>query len=153
MRSANAQWLEVLNTLVNCENIVAPRGKSSRELLGYQTRIQMENPVVTIMSRDLGYRFMCAEAAWILSGDSRVLSIAPFAKAISDFSDDGQLFFGAYGPKIVQQLPYVMRNLKDDLHSRQAVINIWRESPMRSKDIPCTLSLQWIVRELSLIHI
>ncbi|HKJ87618.1 MAG TPA: thymidylate synthase, partial [Gammaproteobacteria bacterium] len=58
----------------------------------------------------------------------------------------GETFFGAYGPKVRDQLPHVISTLCQDPDSRQAVINIWRESPPRSRDIPCTLSAQWLVR-------
>jgi thymidylate synthase len=89
---------------------------------------------------------MCAEAAWILSGDNRVETISPYSKLIHYYSDDGSVFFGAYGPKIVRQLPYVIRTLIQDKDSRQAVINIWRESPPITKDPPCTLNCHFMIR-------
>jgi thymidylate synthase len=94
---------------------------------------------------------MAAEAAWILEGRNDVETIAPYSKAISNFSDDGVSFFGAYGPKVVNQIDYCVDALYRDQFSRQAVINIWRENPPATKDVPCTLSLQFIVRH-SIIH-
>lgn len=106
----------------------------------------MSHPVMGVQERGLGYKFMAAEAAWILSGDNRVATIAQYSKQISRFSDDGEFFFGAYGPKIRDQLPYIMQTLARDVDSRQAVINIWREQPRQTKDVPCTISLQWLIR-------
>jgi thymidylate synthase len=63
------------------------------------------------------------------------------------FSDDSIVMRGAYGPKIIDQLGYVVDAIEHDKDSRQAVINIWRERPGPSKDIPCTTSLQFIVRK------
>ena len=117
------------------------------EIVGHRTRIRMETPVVNNPERKLGFKFMAAEAHWILTGDYRVETIAPYSKAISRFSDDGKIFFGAYGPKISNQCLYVAKKLIEDPHSRQAVINIWRENPPETKDVPCTLSLQFLYRD------
>lgn len=118
-----------------------------KEIVGAKSVVNMNYPTVTIPERGVGYKFMAAEAWWILSGRCDVDGIAPFSKEISKFSDDGSTFFGAYGPKVVQQLQYVVNTLKRDRDSRQAVINIWRENPPMSKDIPCTLSAQFLIRE------
>jgi thymidylate synthase len=106
----------------------------------------MNRCILTCPGRKLGYRFQAAEAWWILSGDDRVESIAPYSKTITQFSDDGKVFFGAYGPKVVNQLSYVVAKLDQDPQSRQAVINIWREDPPATRDYPCTLSLQLLMR-------
>lgn len=118
----------------------------TKELISYRRTFDMSFPVVTIDRRKLGYKFMCAEAAWILSGDDRVETIAPYSKEISRFSDDGVKFFGAYGPKITGQLWYVVDTLVRDRTSRQAVINFWRENPKITKDVPCTVNLQFLIR-------
>lgn len=125
---------------------VSPRAMGTREIIGFQSKIDMNFPVITCPTRDLGYRFMFAEAAWILSGDDRVETITKYSKDIASFSDDGVTFFGAYGPKIAAQMPYVVKALHDNPDTRQAVLNIWRESPAASKDIPCTLSAQFLIR-------
>jgi len=146
-------WKKALLDLMHSGVRVSPmsagaawRGRENRELIGYQTVIPMEHPVVISPARKLGYKFMCAEAAWILSGDNRVATIAPYAKAIKELSDDGRRYFGAYGPKFVDQLSFVVDTLIKDPASRQAVVNIWREQPRPSKDTPCTLSWQFLIR-------
>lgn len=118
----------------------------TKELIAYRRTFDMRFPIVTIDHRNLGYRFLCAEAAWILSGDDRVATIAPYSKHISQFSDDGITFHGAYGLKIRDQLDFVISTLINDRTSRQAVINIWRENPPRTKDVPCTINLQFLIR-------
>lgn len=107
----------------------------------------MYAPVVTVAARKLGYKFMAAEAAWILTGDNRVATIAPYSSRIREFSDDGVRFFGAYGPPVRDQLGHVIRALRDDDMSRQAVLTIWRPNPPQTKDVPCTVALQWMIRE------
>ena len=152
MLSTNSQWLQTIETCLTQGTIASPRGKRIKELIGYQTSIPMEWPVLTVKERKLGYKFMAAEAAWILSGDNRVNSIAPYSKAISNFSDDGYFFNGAYGPMIRDQMHSVIAALNDDPDTRQAVLTIWRPNSAKSKDIPCTVSVQFLIRD-GLLHV
>lgn len=141
----NIEWRNLLaGILLGWES--APRGMLIKEKLANQTTIDMHWPCVTVPERKISRKFQFAEAAWILSGDNRVSSIAPYNKNISPYADDGQRYFGAYGPKIVDQLPYVVAKLMQDSDSRQAVINIWRENPPVTKDVPCTISMQFLIR-------
>ena len=146
MNTTNMQWQRLLHDVMNYGHQSSPRGQKTMELLGYKSMIDMTQPVITIKERKLGYKFMAAEAAWILSGDNRVSTIAPYSKAISNFSDDGILFFGAYGPRIRDQLGHVVKALSEDHDSRQAVITIWRPNPRAAKAIPCTISCQFMIR-------
>jgi len=106
----------------------------------------MTKPIVTVLERKLLYKFLAGEAWWLISGSNSVCDIAPYNKHISQFSDNGITFFGAYGPKWITQRKYIVKSLMDD-NSRQAVFTIWRESPPPSKDIPCTISIQFLLRD------
>lgn len=142
----NKVWCNLLSDIMTKGSIVGPRGKNTKEIIAHQTKIDMNQPVLSVVARKMGYRFMCAEAWWILSGHNRVDLIKPYSKDISNFSDNGITFAGAYGPKIVDQLQYVVECFEQDIESRQAVEIIWRENPRKSKDIPCTISVQFIIR-------
>jgi thymidylate synthase len=144
--TANDCWLNLVNTVLSTGTAVAPRGKSCTELVSIQTRFPMRKPIVLNTHRDLGYKFLFAEAHWILSGDDRVETIAPFSSRIAQFSDDGETFFGAYGPRLSEQSYYLLNKLRQDKDTRQAVVTIWQESPWDSKDIPCTISVQFLIR-------
>lgn len=123
------------------------RGFNTLELLASQIVVPMMDPILRLKSRKLNYKFMFAEALWIITGRNDVDFFTGVMENIKRFSDDGAYFNGAYGPKIVDQLPYITSCFKEDIFTRQAVINIWREKPGKSKDIPCTLSLQFLIRE------
>jgi thymidylate synthase len=123
------------------------RGYKTKELIANMSEINMNFPLVTCLERKLGYRFAIAEAIHIITGSNRVDDLKPYSAIIDKFSDDKVHFFGAYGPKIVDQIEYIGRTFKKDVFSRQAVINIWREKPAVSNDIPCTLSLQFLIRQ------
>lgn len=142
----NDVWIETLKQLIEHGRDVKPRGMCTKEF-SKTTVVHMAMPVLTVKKRKLGYKFMAAEAHWILTGNNRVKDIAPYSKAISKYSDNGYTFFGAYGPKFVDQIDHVLNTLSDDKDSRQAVINIWREKPPKTKDVPCTLNLQWTIRD------
>jgi thymidylate synthase len=146
VNTTNMNWQGLLHFVMTNGHESSPRGQKTKELLGLKSLINMTQPVINIKERKLGYKFMAAEAAWIMSGDNRVSTIQPFSKAIGNFSDDGILFFGAYGPKVRDQLGHVLQSLIADSDSRQAVLTIWRSNPRASKDIPCTISCQFMIR-------
>lgn len=147
---ADAEWLRALEYVFRYGTVSKPRGMDVYEVIGYQSVVDMNCPIIFNPDRKLGYKFMAAEAAWILSGRDDVKSISPFSKEISKFSDNGETFFGAYGPPIMDQMKYVIHSILNDRDTRQAVLTIWRQNPAPSRDIPCTVSLQWLVRRDSL---
>lgn len=147
MNDFSEVWLSLLESLLQRGFVVSPRGKMTKELPQQTIIVDMRRPVLTVSERKLSYKFMAAEAYWILSGDDKVATIAPYNGRIADFSDDGVKFFGAYGPKIISQLPFILAKLRADPMSRQAGLTIWRESPPVTKDVPCTVSMFFSVRD------
>lgn len=143
----NSEWLRTLATLTSNGLHVWPRGQATLEVPQHTVQVNMRSPVLTIKERKLSYRFMAAEAYWILSGSDKVEHISPWNAKIAEFSDDGDVFFGAYGPKIVAQLPYMVDKLIADPDTRQAGLTIWRESPPKTKDVPCTVAIFASIRE------
>lgn len=139
-------WLQTIADILTDGEEVAPRGQPTKEILQRTIQVDMRRPVLTIPQRKLSYKFMAAEAYWILTGDNRVSTIAPYNKNISQFSDDGETFFGAYGPKIVSQMDYIIGKLMQDPDSRQAGLTIWRECPPQTKDVPCTVAVFFNIR-------
>lgn len=147
IHSANFEWLSELSWAFNKGNDVTPRGQLTKEVLQQTSIVNMRRPVVTLPERKLSTKFLGGEAYWILSGDNRVETIAPYNKNIVNYSDDGQTFFGAYGPRILSQLDYVIDKLKSDADTRQAVLTIWRENPPETKDVPCTVAVHFMIRD------
>lgn len=143
----NDNWVKLISKIHEKGSVVKPRGNMTREILNSAIEIDMNYPVLTVKERKLGYKFMVAEAWWILTGRNDVESIAPYSRKIQEFSDDGNFFFGAYGPRIIDQLSYVIDALASDRETRQAVLTIWRSNPRRTKDVPCTISVQWFIRD------
>jgi thymidylate synthase len=140
-------WFELLATIHYNGAPVSPRGFETLELLGMQVRVDdMTKNILVHPSRALSYKFLVSEWLWIAAGRDDVASISRYNKNIAQFSDNGIVFAGAYGPRIASQMPWVIEQLnKPD--SRQAVIQIWTPSPSPSKDIPCTLTWQLLARD------
>lgn len=146
MSTATFVWHNLLQKILIKGEVVSPRGMNTLEIINNTSIVDMRFPVVTDPLRKLGYSFMPGEAWWIMSGRNTVSDISPYSKAISTFSDNGVYFNGAYGPKIIDQLSYICDALISEDTTRQAVLSIWRENPRDSKDIPCTITLQWFIR-------
>ena len=144
--SMNHVWMVHLTSTVMSGDVVRPRGRGTREVLHRTVRVDMRRSVLSLPARKLSYRYMAAEAYWILTGDNTVAGIAPYNTHIATFSDDGQTFFGAYGPPITAQLPYVLQTLRNDRDSRQAGLTIWQPCPPPTKDVPCTVAMFFQIR-------
>lgn len=164
--TASGLYLNVLAELLGADSKAAPRGMETKEVRAAQ--VVLNDPaccVVDVAERKLNYHFMVAEWWWIASGDDRVASIGHYCSEISRFSDDGATFFGAYGPRWRPQAEAAVRRLDNDRDSRQAVVSTWRTDDdwrnwkamlktkeavelgdVVSKDVPCTLTMQYLVR-------
>lgn len=111
--------------------------------------------IVTSDKRKMPMRYAVGELLWYLSGNNKLDAIRPFTTAWERMSDDGETVNSNYGHKIFNyygfnQWEYVKNCLIKDSLSRQAVIHIrdpkdYVQNP--TKDMPCTLTLQFFLRE------
>lgn len=144
----DAAWRRLLKSIFDQGLPVAPRQQPTLEVLHTNhIQVDMRRPVVTTAARKLNYRFMAAEALWILSGSNELAPLTQYVKRMADFSDDGVTLSGAYGPPVQTQLKYVTSALLADRDTRQAVLTIWRQNPQPSKDIPCTVAMVFSIRD------
>lgn len=108
--------------------------------------------------RRINYPFMFAEFLWMFCGRRDVDMIAYYNPNIKKFSDDGETFYGAYGPPWRDQITGAVERIKRDPDSRQAVVCTWRppynryigdfpELLEQTKDVPCTLTMQYLLRD------
>lgn len=144
--AATAVWMNQVSKLATSRDVVEPRGMKTKEFVGSVVEVNMRYPVVACPQRKLGYNFMAAEALWILCGSSSLDFHPEIRKKLEPYSDDGQHMSGAYGPPFREQLNYVINTLTQDRDSRQAVVVIFSKQPGPSKDVPCTVSMQFLVR-------
>lgn len=149
--------LDVLSALLNQNrdhrwSELAPRGLLIRELRNVQLVLKDTSRCATWLSkRELNYPFMVAEWLWIQSGHEDTAMISHYCKEISKYSDTGQYFFGAYGPRWKHAVSALLPLMRRDEDTRQAVVDIWRpevyDIAFNTKDVPCTLSMQYFIRK------
>jgi thymidylate synthase len=143
-------WRSVIDGLTHEGEETAPRGMKVRELRAVTLLLRSPAKNVLISSgRKLNYHFMVAEFLWMLFGHDDVATISAYNTQIAQFSDDGVTFFGAYGPRIKDQLATVIDRLQADPDTRQAVLELWQPKALRTstKDVPCTLTWQFFIRD------
>lgn len=98
--------------------------------------------------------FHLMEALWIIAGRRDVAFVKRYLKSIAQYSDDGEVFHGAYGYRMrhmfnVDQIQQVISRLCSEPLTRQAVIQIWsakHDLNVSSKDIPCNDMIMFRVR-------
>lgn len=142
-------YSSLIMSLIQNGQRISPRGLATRELLGTALVIpDICDNVIQVPERKLNYHFMVAEALWVLMGRDDVEMLSHYNKNIAQFSDDGLKFEGAYGPRIKYQLPRIIDKLTKEPDTRQAVISIWDRMPTpTTKDVPCTVSFQFLIRD------
>lgn len=148
--NATRAWYQILGNIIDAGQWVTVRGKPTIEIINNSAAFPLIHPVVADLDRKLNYAFMAAEAKWVLDGSEQLAPLTAVNSRMAQFSDDGVTLAGAYGKRLVPQLPYVVDTLLDDPASRQAVATTWIRTPQPSRDIPCTLTWMFIIRDNAL---
>ena len=111
--------------------------------------------------RDANPFFHFYEGLWMLGGRNDVASLTGFVQRMSEYSDDGVTFHGAYGHRwrhhfSVDQLEVVGRCLRANKDDRRQVVQMYDAAVdcavdnQNAKDIPCNLSIHFQVRNSAL---
>lgn len=110
--------------------------------------------IVTSKTRNMPMRYAVGELIWYMAGSNKLKDIQLFSSAWDRMSDDGMFVNSGYGHKIkhfygFDQWEDVKKRLRKDPLSRQAVIHIKNAFPVSepTKDTPCTLTLQFFIRD------
>lgn len=147
-----AAWIQLLKEITTEGRIVSPRGRDTKELIGVSLKVRHSRKNLIVHPvRKLSAKFAVAEWLWISAGRNDVQTMRHYSSRIAEFSDNGDTFAGAYGPRIGFQIPWIMSQLQADPDTRQAVAVVWTPNPASSRDIPCTLTWQ-LLRRGPLLH-
>jgi thymidylate synthase len=148
-KTGSEAYVALVRRVLNEGEPTVPRGQHTFELMN--VTVQVENLAaahVLRTARRLSPKIMATEYMHLLGGISSLeqLDLASGGR-FSQFADDGRLK-GAYGPRIRHQLPRVVDLLRRDPDTRQAVLSIWTQNEhiSPSKDVPCTVSVQFLLR-------
>jgi len=164
--SLDELWLDAANEIIENGTDLPSRDGNCREVMGYVARLTdpmsnfMFNPV-----RKMHPSYAAAELIWYLSGETEITRIEAYApqykRFVSGEKDDGLHSHGAYGGRLSETSPagytmlaHVVRCLVKNPESRQICLALWnnaRDLPFAESggvgDIPCTLALNFLVRD------
>jgi thymidylate synthase len=145
-----AGYLRLVDEVLTRGRRVSPRGQPTIELP--HTTLVLSRPSYATpvgVGRGLSLPLASAETTHLTAGISDAGQLVKVAPAFSQFMN-GDRLLGAYGPRIYEQVPNVLVALSRDSETRQAGVQIWRPDELEhdeSRDVPCTLSLHWEVRD------
>jgi thymidylate synthase len=150
-----AQAIEcATNYVLNQGKEISPRGMKTFEVLN--ATIEVTKPwhiPLLLQNRKLNQQIGAMEALQLVGQISYPELMLDVSKVFGNFLNDGT-FHGAYGPRIHGNLRKVVDQLKKDDSSRQAVLTIFnsdKDLNVDVKDIPCTLTLQYFIRDGKLL--
>jgi thymidylate synthase len=125
----------------------------AKEMTAVHCEIGMSQNGVSVFShkdhRVVPIRFVLAELCYLLSGSNDLELIASYSAAMKHYSNDGKTIDGAYGYRLMHQLPAMIKRLKMDGYTRQACGVIFNEGDATTTQthMPCNVFLQVLWRQ------
>ena len=125
----------------------------NRELFG--VLLELTRPLARLSRTEIKARLFSSlgELMWYLAGADDLSFIKYYVPTYDQFSDDGKIVWGAYGPRLfnmrgVNQLAQVRDLLERKESSRRAVIQLFNAEDISHEhaDVPCTCMMQFMVR-------
>jgi thymidylate synthase len=138
--------------LTTSATVIASRGENT-EILG--ALIKIEKPRARLSRSETRGKLFSSlgELLWYLSRDNQLGFIERYVGRYRNESEDNVTVYGGYGPRLFGQRGHdQVQNVIDILNahpaSRRAVIQIFNAEDISSarKEIPCTTTLQFFVR-------
>ena len=127
----------------------SPRGKQTLELIAPSITLEYpRNRIAYHKDRRFSSKYALIESL-MLFDNSNMLRYFSYENAnMAKFSDDGLTLYGSYGRRMADLIKPAIDKLKSDKDTRQAVLPILCvEDPYtKTKDVPCTISLQLLIR-------
>lgn len=156
-RSFNDAYIELIHDVYRLyDHISHPRGMEVREILAQGFIVSNpRNRLPFIKERKFNVAYYVAETLFYLLGKNDLEWIAEYSAFWNNVSDDGTTVNSAYGHRIFKnefngrsQWDYVIEELTRDPDSRRAVVHIRLpgDSKHESRDVPCTISLSYMIR-------
>ncbi len=153
----NASFQECLKELLDHGLETQPRGEKVKEILNYSIVLNdPRNRIVTFTDRKTSMRYLLGEFIWYLSGSPSVQDINLYSRFWEAIAKEDGTVNSNYGTRIFghsKLYPYNQWNkakelLQKDKDSRQAIIRINHadDYTYANKDVPCTLTLQFFIR-------
>jgi thymidylate synthase len=144
---------ELREVIDNGENIEV-RNSKTREIRARLIEIDsIQQRCLVIPGRNNNIFATIAESMWVIAGRDDLEYLSAYLPRAKDFSDDGETWRGAYGPRLrdwngVDQLEEILAILSKDPTSRRAVATLFDPNRdfAQSKDVPCNNWLHFLIR-------
>lgn len=146
---------DVITELLNRPFDVVPTKGPSSEIFG--AMLQLNNPRARLsLTETRGKTFSAlGEFLWYMAKSNKLEYIRYYIKQYKVCSDDGETIYGGYGPRLFKmrgkhnQINTIIKLLTEKPNTRQAVIQLFDAEDLvgKHKDIPCTCTLQFILRD------
>jgi thymidylate synthase len=146
----------VIEEILSHGNRIHPTKGPAAELTG--VLLEIIDPRARLSRTETrGKPFSClGELCWYLAGANDVEFIAYYIRAYREYAE-GDVIFGGYGPRLfgyrgLNQVANVIHLLRRNPDSRRAVIQLYDAGDIAEehKDIPCTCTLQFMIRRQAL---
>lgn len=151
-------WKSLLNEIVNTGfQVDRSKKKSFKEMLSY--KFTLENPrdrLISEKTRAVNIFQCVGQFLWITQGNFNLEAIRYYQPIAGKFSSDGIRVIGAYGPRLfgvqhLNQMKHITKILDEDTTRRRAVASIYLpqfdQHEIKNEEVPCTLNLQYLVRD------
>lgn len=125
--------------------ITGSREGETRELLNKTLCYPMSDWEIQIPERKINPLFIADEAEFALSGQIKP-NTDLLKKVLAPWIDANGIYSGAYGPRFLDQLAYVLETLQAHRESRQAIMSIWGNNPRKQLNVPCLTQLHFLIR-------
>lgn len=150
-----SQALELAsNLLITKGELSSPREIKTLEILNASIEITKPwNIPLHLLNRKLNQEIGAKETLQLVGQTSDPEAMVNISKTFVQFTDGG-IFHGSYGNRVYGNLTKLVALLQKDSFTRQAVLTIFdsnKDLNADVKDVPCTLSLQYFVRDNKLI--
>lgn len=148
--SADELYKQLCYSLLKYGKEVSPRELNTKEIISVVAVLtNPRNRIFSSNERKFSLSYGIGEWLWYMRGSNKLKIISYYSPSIKKYSDDGITMNGAYGPRIIEQLHRAIELLKKDTNSRRAVVSIYNKDDLGkvSNDIPCTVCLEFFIRD------
>lgn len=148
--SADEAYKTLFKEIMTTGKTKSPRGMKTKYLSN--VIIEHTNPrnrFIFDIARKLHPKTQLAEFMWYMTNNPSVGVITPYIKHWESFANDDGTVNSQYGVLWSRQIDGILKKIRNDVHTRQAVISIYSEefNNYYGKDVPCTVLIQFKVRE------
>ena len=151
--TAFMHWYRLLSKDCGGVKQVSRDGEVVGEIINATT--VLTDPTNNIMKnslRNLPMKYAIGELLWYMSHNNKLKEIQKYTKGWDRMSDDGVTVNSNYGWCIrdkygFDQWEWCKQELNNNPNSRRAVIHIKEPSDKDSKDVNCTVCLQFFIRD------